>query len=476
MKKKIALFCAMIMIIMCCGQAVGAINVILNSSFIVFPDQQPVDENGVILVPIRTIAEKMGLEVGWDDPSDTVTLKKDKFFIEMVIGSTAAKTNAGVKTLEAAPKIINGRTMVPLEFVAKELGLTVSYNKEYWRVIINGKIETELVEVATEAVAAESASEGATEKATEAVEEETEPETEAIDENTYAMATSGSATITFVVPSALYAEDTELEDSFAYRSLDAFDVQHTYNWETVTQYESYADESRTNGVILIVQENAPYEGKEYDVNKAFEAMPERPESPSIDWNYLFMEAERLIIEQICVDKGIEMPDGYDEMEDAELAEALGFASAEELSEYIAGIGVWSVMEQIPEYNEYVIWQEADNEYRRESLEIQRARDYAKANFSTVYSQADDAAWAELFSQELNTDIEVRYDGVEIVDFNGKKLIHATIFAEDPDDEQGTYEYYQFLDGSYVVTVFGGSLYQSEASPDVVEILSSMVVE
>lgn len=142
MKKKLALILVLVMAFASVGQSVGAINVIMNSSFVEFPDQEPVIENGTTLVPIRPIAEKLGLEILWDDPTDTVTLKKDSFYIELVIGSTVAKTSSGEKTLLTAPKIINSRTMVPLRFIAEELGLTVSWNEEYQRVVIAGEVDT----------------------------------------------------------------------------------------------------------------------------------------------------------------------------------------------------------------------------------------------------------------------------------------------------------------------------------------------
>lgn len=479
MKKKIAIICAAIMLVMSVSQSVGAINVIMNSAFLEFPDQEPVIENGTTLVPIRAVAEALGLDVTWDDATDTVVLKKDNFYVELVIGSTVAKTSAGVKTLAVAPKIINGRTMVPLRFIAEEMGLTVLWNDEYQRVIINGQVDTQTAPVLpaedpTAVVDAPEIVEDATGAAVtdEAIEEETEfvPEielTEIITPNT---------TLLFEISDTYLPEDTDDEQSFAYRSLDGFDAQHKYNWEIVSQYESYANNDGKSGIIFVVQELEPYEGEEFDVARASDDYPEEPERVAFDPEYITSEMSRLLVEQICAEKEIEIPEGYEEMEDEDLAIALGFESVEEMNEYTQGVDLQALLEQIPEYVEFTQWQQEHGEYRREVNEINNARNYAIRHFDTVYEELDDETWVMIFSSNLNSDVEVRYENIEIIDFEGKKVVHAVIYAEDPDDEQGTYEYYRYQDGDTLVTIFGGTLFESEADPEVAEILANMIVE
>ncbi len=477
MKKKVALVCALVMLVMSFSQSVGAINVIMNSSYVSFPDQEPVVENGVTLVPLRAIAEMLGLEVSWDDPTDTVVLKKDNFYIELVIGSTTAKTSSGTKKLDVAPKIINGRTMVPLRFIAEELGLTVSWNQEYQRVVINGQVETQNIAVLPpekeEASEASVLEEDALENETNV--EEAEEETDVFDSGEVSFS-SPSATLTIYVPQSFEIEDSESEESFAYRSLDACDTQHLYNWEVVTLYESYADDSGKNGIIIIVQEMEPYEGEVYDVSRIMDEYPEAPQQPQIDWGYVYSELNRIIVEQICIEKEIEVPEGYEEMDDETLALALGFESEDEMSEYLSGMDTQELMNQIPEYVEYMDYRYVYSEYREEVSAIDNARAYAVRNFSSVSGELDDEVWAEFFSSHLNTDEEVRYENVEIIDYNGKKIVHGVIYAEDPDDEQGTYEYYYFIDGDTAITIYGGTLYGSEPSQEAADALANMTVE
>lgn len=505
MKKRIALICAAIILLMSVAQSVGAVNVIMNSSFLKFPDQEPVLMDGTTLVPLRSVAEALGLEVTWDDPTDTVVVKKDNFYVELVIGSDKAKTPGGVKTLSQAPVIINGRTMVPLRFIAEQFGLTVLWNQEYQRVIINGQVDTQTVvkppveevsEAEDEAVEGASDTEdGTVTEGEEAQEEEiVEEETEIIVD--YTTIDLPSKSIMLEIPDTYFPEDTDSEESFAYRSLDGFDVQHTYNWDIVTTYESYADEDAKNGILYIVQELAPYEGEEYDLSSMNQEYPEapvgpeRPQWPEIDWQLMQEELERVLTEQVFIECEVEIPEDVMELEREAIIELLGLESEEELQELTNLAMENADLGQVPGYYEYLTWQEEQeiyNEenrayreeyrlYEEERRAIAAVKDYAIRNFSTLAENASAEEWVTLFSTVLNTDEEVRYEDIEVMDIDGEKVIKATIYAEDPDDEQGTYVYYRYQKGDTLVTIFGGTLFGSEASEEIREILANMLIQ
>lgn len=477
MQKKISAVIAAVMLVLCFAQSAGAINVIMNSSFLKFPDQEPVIENGVTLVPVRPIAEALGLEVSWDEGSRLVTLKGGSFFIELTIGSDAAKTSSGEKKLSAAPKIIGGRTMVPLRFIAETMGLTVLWNDEYKRVIINGTIDTALNTAADTSEEAGKADSSETDIKTPVAEQPSETEELPAEEDAaYAAVTAASSTITFELPEGFAYDDTDSEESFAYRAVDATDIQHLYNWDTVSLYESYADSSLTNGILVIVQELEPYDGEDVDVSRINEAYPAPPERPDIDMREMRDETERMIFEQMFAERGAEMPEDAAELDDEALAEALGFETVEELQEYEAGVAESFDMTSVPGYSEYVEYQNAHTEYAIAYNELKNIKSSAVRNYSYLSSEASDEAWAALFSEQLNTDDEVRYEGVEILTIDDKKIVHATIYAEDPDDEQGTFDCYIYYDGDCRVTIYGGTLYASEPSPEALDALSRMSIQ
>ncbi|MBQ3110457.1 MAG: glycoside hydrolase family 88 protein [Clostridia bacterium] len=118
-------------------------------------DAAPVIVNDRTLVPVRVISEGLGATVEWDGTTQAVTITLGDKMIVMNIGSYVYKdidvierdgdkvTNAvsADKTLDAAPMLINDRTMVPLRAIAEALGKTVYYNDAYKLIIVGYKNE-----------------------------------------------------------------------------------------------------------------------------------------------------------------------------------------------------------------------------------------------------------------------------------------------------------------------------------------------
>lgn len=84
-------------------------------------DAAPLLRNDRTMVPIRIITETLGGKVDWNGMVKEVTLTIDGKEIKMTIGRTLEKYNV-------APVIIDGRTFVPVRFVADELGVTVAWD------------------------------------------------------------------------------------------------------------------------------------------------------------------------------------------------------------------------------------------------------------------------------------------------------------------------------------------------------------
>ncbi len=88
----------------------------------------PLIDNGRILVPVRKIFEQLGAEITWDNATRTITATKGKSTVQMKIGSKSAKANGKNVTLDAPPRIEDGRTIVPLRFVSQAFGGKVEWN------------------------------------------------------------------------------------------------------------------------------------------------------------------------------------------------------------------------------------------------------------------------------------------------------------------------------------------------------------
>ncbi len=96
----------------------------------------PVIVNGRTLIPVRAVLEELGGVVGWDDVTRTVTLSTGKTTIELTIDSTTAYRNGEAYTLDVAPVIINGRTMLPVRFIAESVGFKVDWKEQTQQVWI----------------------------------------------------------------------------------------------------------------------------------------------------------------------------------------------------------------------------------------------------------------------------------------------------------------------------------------------------
>ena len=91
-------------------------------------DAAPMIRNSRTMLPVRFVAENLGATVGWDGATSTVTVKTDSTTIEIVIGKTTAKVNGKEITLDAPAFIDNSRTYLPVRFVAENLGATVAWD------------------------------------------------------------------------------------------------------------------------------------------------------------------------------------------------------------------------------------------------------------------------------------------------------------------------------------------------------------
>jgi len=91
-------------------------------------DVPPLIENGRTLVPFRAIAEALQIQVSWDESSKAVYASNEKTAVLLQIGNQTAYCNQEPTFLEAAPKIANGRTLIPLRFFSEAFGCEVLWD------------------------------------------------------------------------------------------------------------------------------------------------------------------------------------------------------------------------------------------------------------------------------------------------------------------------------------------------------------
>ena len=108
---------------------VGA-KVMLNGELVKFDNQYPIIDNGTTLVPVRQIGEMLDATVTWDGDNGIAYINKADKNIELHTGTTTAYINGKKHELEVSVEVINGRTMLPLRFVAETFEVNVIWHGE----------------------------------------------------------------------------------------------------------------------------------------------------------------------------------------------------------------------------------------------------------------------------------------------------------------------------------------------------------
>lgn len=76
---------------------------------------------GRTLVPLRFVADSLGANVGWDNITKTVMITLEGQTLSIAIGELAPG-------MDVAAEIVNGRTMLPLRFIAEHFGADVFFD------------------------------------------------------------------------------------------------------------------------------------------------------------------------------------------------------------------------------------------------------------------------------------------------------------------------------------------------------------
>ncbi|WP_366923112.1 copper amine oxidase N-terminal domain-containing protein [Metallumcola ferriviriculae] len=106
----------------------NSVHIVVDTHFL-NTDVKPRIENGRTLVPLRAIAEELDFKVHWETSTQTIHIWKDSVDISLGIDKKIALINSKKMELDVPPKIISGRTLVPLRFVSEALGRNVHYTK-----------------------------------------------------------------------------------------------------------------------------------------------------------------------------------------------------------------------------------------------------------------------------------------------------------------------------------------------------------
>jgi hypothetical protein len=90
-------------------------------------DVPPLIQRGRLLLPARAVFSALGADVSYDGKTGHVMVRRGPHVVQITLDSTLAFVDGGSVRLDVPAQIYDGRTMVPLRFVAQALGETVTY-------------------------------------------------------------------------------------------------------------------------------------------------------------------------------------------------------------------------------------------------------------------------------------------------------------------------------------------------------------
>lgn len=126
-------FIALILLIMLLpGQVFAESSIHLNVDGVATEaglDQSKI-EGGRLLVPLRTVSEILGAEVGWDESARTVSIVKGERTIKLPVNDYFVWINGKEMMLDAPARIENGQTLVSIRFVSEALQFLIQWDAD----------------------------------------------------------------------------------------------------------------------------------------------------------------------------------------------------------------------------------------------------------------------------------------------------------------------------------------------------------
>ena len=102
-------------------------------------DVEPQLIGGRTMVPLRAIFEELGATVNWDENTKTVTAYNEAYIVKCTINQNQIYVNNIAKEIDVAPMVVDGRTLVPVRFIAEAFQCKVEWNADTFSVNITSQ-------------------------------------------------------------------------------------------------------------------------------------------------------------------------------------------------------------------------------------------------------------------------------------------------------------------------------------------------
>ena len=109
-------------------------SMVVNEKIVAFNDTsgKPMIVNGRMYVPLRIIGDFLGVNTEWNKSNQTITLSSEEIRVQLRVGNPIASINGEEVYIEeggtTVPIMQNGRTYVPVRFIAESMGGSVAFS------------------------------------------------------------------------------------------------------------------------------------------------------------------------------------------------------------------------------------------------------------------------------------------------------------------------------------------------------------
>jgi hypothetical protein len=150
MKKKVIAILIAVAVVLCfstVAQAAQKITILVDGKTVESDVPAYIDGNNRTMVPIRFVAEALQGNVSWDGKVKKVTIARNNTTILLWIGKKSYSVNNASQNMDTIPNIKEGRTMVPLRFVAESLCCQVTWDSKNYIVRVESDNGYDLPEI-----------------------------------------------------------------------------------------------------------------------------------------------------------------------------------------------------------------------------------------------------------------------------------------------------------------------------------------
>jgi len=104
---------------------------------LLFTDAPPVVREGRTLAPVRAVSEAVGAQVRWLPASREAVINRAGMQVRLAAGSRRAVVDGRSVALDVAAAVEEGRMLVPVRFLAEEMGVPVRYEAATHSVLLD---------------------------------------------------------------------------------------------------------------------------------------------------------------------------------------------------------------------------------------------------------------------------------------------------------------------------------------------------